>query len=83
LVGGGFAGRRVEAAADVAVELGLARKTSIGSARKLVDFATALVEDHPSLLRLVQAGRVSTMVARAVVNETERACQMVCVWSCG
>jgi hypothetical protein len=59
-----------EAARDVAVELGLARNTSIGSARKLVAFATALVDDHPGLLALVERGQLSPMVARAVVGET-------------
>jgi hypothetical protein len=62
---------RAQAAADAAVELGLARGTSIGSARNLVAFATSLVEDHPGLLELVELGQVSPMVARAVVGETQ------------
>lgn len=62
---------RAQAAADAAVELGLARGTSIGSARNLVEFATSLVEDHPGLLELVEHGQVSPMVARAVVGETQ------------
>jgi hypothetical protein len=59
-----------QVARDVAVELGLARNTSIGSARKLVEFATDLVDDHPGLLALLEQGGLSPMVARAVVCET-------------
>jgi len=70
LPGGSPAERRTDAERDAAVELGLARGTGIGSARKLVDFATSLVADHPNLLRLVEDGRISAMIARAVVNET-------------
>lgn len=66
--------RRSEAASDAgkdcAVELGLARVTGITAATNLARFADELINHHPMLLALLEAGRVLVWNIHTVLNET-------------